>query len=164
MPPDRHGILDRWTDNILQSQPLQPDNGQAGISPPPTKTSRSGPTEQEWTERRPLITLLYSSDENCLNLTLTELMRVMETIGFLQGYVHPPCSLRCAVSEQQANTSYQGRRLTCTRSVSTNGESSKTKVQPGVGGLRLEGPTHCRHRPNPGPRSKPCSKLSGPFV
>ncbi|KAK3348954.1 hypothetical protein B0T25DRAFT_231867 [Lasiosphaeria hispida] len=50
------------------------------------RPSKEGPSEQEWEERQPLIQFLYAPDKPNLNLTLQELMKVMEKVGFLKGY------------------------------------------------------------------------------
>lgn len=65
-----------------------PAISRTSVPPPPSqemKLPRGGPTEQEWEERLPLIMLLYGPEKPSLNLTLQELMRVMEKAGFLKG-------------------------------------------------------------------------------
>lgn len=69
--------------NARTRQSTQPDTAQSADA----GTAKT-PTEQEWTDRRPFIKLLYGPDE--INLTLAELMKVMETAGFLRGYAGVP--------------------------------------------------------------------------
>lgn len=91
------GTLDSWVDVPQNHQVAHgpassslpgPSQGGTEVEVPPdplARTSRGGPTEQEWEERRPFITYLYGPEKPNLNLTLRELMRAMEKAGFLKG-------------------------------------------------------------------------------
>lgn len=78
---DGHSSSDRAASSgPLPGQPTEPL--QHNSKP---RTARVGPAEQEWEERRPLITYLYGPEKPNLNLTLQELMSAMEKAGFLKG-------------------------------------------------------------------------------
>ncbi|KAK0619111.1 hypothetical protein B0T14DRAFT_566003 [Immersiella caudata] len=63
--------------------------------PPPSghmNNASAGPSEQEWEEQKPLITFLYGGDTSSVNLTLQEVMKIMEKMGFLKGICAPSAS------------------------------------------------------------------------
>jgi len=101
------------------------------------RAPREGPSEQEWEERRPLIQFLYAPDKPNLNLTLQELMQVMEKAGFLKGCVSPPCP-----RGKPLLTHMPGRQGTCTTTGLPNGTLSRTRAT-----LRGENEPNARSAP-----------------
>ncbi|KAH6640276.1 hypothetical protein F5144DRAFT_559849 [Chaetomium tenue] len=108
----------------LLSQPSMARNsGDPPLQQP--RASREGPSEQEWEERRPLIQFLYAPDKPNLNLTLQELMQVMEKAGFLKGATRNMYNNRFAKWDIVKNESNAQRRQRAQRQVGT---SMKAKV------------------------------------
>lgn len=113
------------TDN---SNPSSSNSSLTPCPPPSARWTKSGPSEQEWEERKPLIVLLYGPEKTNLNLTLPELMRVMGKAGFLVGCVLFSIVFNSPGSRQPLTDNFTPEPpRTCTRTNFFNGASPRTK-------------------------------------